>query len=121
MAGPKRSSLLSELADEMVWCHAYGHNWDDPPVTETVLLIGKTRQQRQDHICDNGCGCTKGHYIDPASGRRWGWKRSAPDWYGIDGGYTREDFVAEWMRRVASGSKKPIPLPYQRRRARHGS
>lgn len=116
MAGPRRSTQLSELSDEQVWCHAFGHNWDDPPVTETTYLIGKVRQQRQDHRCDNGCGCTKGHYLDPASGKRWGWKRRASDWYGVDGGYDRADFVAEWFRRVATGSSKPVPLPYQRRK-----
>ena len=115
MAGPKRSSLLSELSDEQVWCHAFGHNWDDPPVTEVTMMVGKTRQQRQDHRCDNGCGCTKGHYIDPASGKRWGWKRGASDWYGIDGGYDRADFVAEWFRRVAAGGHKPVPLPYHKK------
>ncbi len=117
MPRPHRSTQLSELSDEQVWCHAYGHYWDDPPTVETNLRIGKVVQLRQDHTCDNGCGCTKGHYVHPSSGRRWGWKRSASDWYGIDGGFTREDFVAEWFRRVDAGSAKPVPLGYKRRRA----
>jgi hypothetical protein len=117
MAGPRRSSTLEELTDEQVWCHAFGHNWDDPPVEETQLRVGVVVQLRQDHRCDNGCGCTKGHYVHPPSGRRWGWKRAAGEGYGIDGGYTREDFVKEWLHRAATErAVKPIPLPYQRRR-----
>lgn len=115
MPPPRRSTQLSELSDEMVWCHAFGHYWDDPPITETTFLIGKERQQRQDHTCENGCGNTKGHYIDPTTGERWGWKRGVPDDYGIDGGFTRADFVAEWFRRVGAGAAKPVPLPFQRR------
>jgi hypothetical protein len=94
MAGPRRSSTLEELTDEQVWCHAFGHYWDDPPVEDTELRIGVVVQQRQDHRCDNGCGCTKGHYVHPPSG-----------------------FVSEWLKRVSTEkAHKPIPIPFQRRR-----
>ena len=102
MPAPSRVDHPSKLSDEALYCHCFGHHWWVSAVKRTAMNIGKTPQDRQYYACANGCLTRKRCLIDTETGERWGWSMTPGENYGTIGGWTKVDFIVEWLGRQAT-------------------
>lgn len=102
MPAPSRVDHPSKLTDEALYCHCFGHHWWVSQVKRTAMNIGKTPQDRQYYACSNGCKSRKRCLIDTETGERWGWSSTPGENYGTVGGWTKVDFIMEWLHRQAT-------------------
>lgn len=96
---PLRATQLSELSDEMIFCKVFQHAWRVAHSEDAGFNIAGAQQTRYRQGCANGCGCRKSWIVDSRDGKRYGESRQVPDWWGIDGGFVKADFLAEWVAR----------------------
>lgn len=111
MPAPERVDHPSKLSDEALYCHCYGHHWWVSGVKKGVLSIRRVPQDRQYYACANGCGTRKRCLIDTEDGNRWGWSMVPGEKYGTTGGWNKEDFIYEWLRRDKLGT--PLPVEFE--------
>lgn len=112
MPAPLRVDHPSKLSDEALYCHCFGHSWWVSEVKRTAINIGKTPQDRQFYACANGCGCRKRCLIDTSNGDRWAWSTVQGENYGTIGGWTKVDFILEWIHRQVLGAPKRVEFEF---------
>lgn len=100
-SNPKRAQTLKDLSDQAVFCHAFGHGWDDPPLTDHVFNDG-VKTGRVQPKCD--CGTVRSEYVTEA-GDIWGRSYDWPDFYHTLESVTRKEYKAEWFRRRAGKAR----------------
>ena len=96
---PKRAKSLADLTDQSIFCHAFNHTWDDPPLTDHLFNDGM-KSGRITPKCP--CGTVRSEYVTE-TGSVWGRTYYWPDFYHTLEAVTKQEYKAEWFRRRATG------------------